>query len=176
MCLWKVGLPLQSKTGNHSHPEMTWGARNIAQPALLKLMILYTWDVCLSESLEVPKGSQATCSVWCGSRGGYGANAREIDLISIWFWVHQAILHSWGEVFPNWPIIWLTWKVLFALSLQRLWFGKLTSKPRHLGFSNTSQVMLIIKIGLRINMEKKKNQHGKSLAWSNNHRFNITDF
>ena len=41
-CLWKVGLPLQSKTGNHSHPEMIWGARNIPQPALLKLMILYT--------------------------------------------------------------------------------------------------------------------------------------
>ena len=33
--------------------------------------------------LEVPKGSQATCSVCCGSRGGYGANAREIGLISI---------------------------------------------------------------------------------------------
>ena len=41
-CLWKVGLPLQSKTGNHSHPEMIWGARNIPQTALLKLMILYT--------------------------------------------------------------------------------------------------------------------------------------
>ena len=27
-CLWKVGLPLQSKTGNHSHPEMICGARN----------------------------------------------------------------------------------------------------------------------------------------------------
>ena len=25
------------------------------------------------ESLEVPKGSQATCSECCGSRGGYGA-------------------------------------------------------------------------------------------------------
>ena len=31
---------LQSKTGNHSHPEMIWGAQNIPQPALLKLMIL----------------------------------------------------------------------------------------------------------------------------------------
>ena len=46
-CLWKVGLPLQSKTGNHSHPEMIWGARNIPQAALLKLMIHYTWDGCL---------------------------------------------------------------------------------------------------------------------------------
>ena len=41
-CLGKVGLPLQSKTGNHSHPEMILGARNIPQAALLKLMILYT--------------------------------------------------------------------------------------------------------------------------------------
>ena len=41
-CLWKAGLPLQSKTGNHSHPEIIWGARNIPQAALLKLMILYT--------------------------------------------------------------------------------------------------------------------------------------
>ena len=81
--LWKVGSPLQSKTGNHSHPEMIWGARNIPQAALLKLMILYTWDGCFRKSLEVPNGSQATCSVWCGSRGGYGANAREIGLISI---------------------------------------------------------------------------------------------
>ena len=40
--LRKVDLPLQSKTGNHSHPEMIWGARNIPQAALLKLMILYT--------------------------------------------------------------------------------------------------------------------------------------
>ena len=41
-CLWKVILPLQSKTGNHSHPETIWGARNFPQVALLKLMILYT--------------------------------------------------------------------------------------------------------------------------------------
>ena len=40
-CLWNVGLPLQAKTENDSHPEMIWGARNITQAALLKLMILY---------------------------------------------------------------------------------------------------------------------------------------
>ena len=97
-CLWKVGLPLQSKTGNDSHPEMICGARNIPQAALLKLMILYTWDGCLRESLEVPKWSQATCSVWCGSQGGYGENAREIGLISIWFGAHQSIMRSWGDI------------------------------------------------------------------------------
>ena len=111
-CFWKVGLPLQSKTGNHSHPEMIWGARNIPQPALLKLMILYTWDGCLRESLDVPKGSQATCSVWCGSRGGYGANAREIGLISIWFWVHRAILHSWGDI----SVLLFLWQCCWGLS------------------------------------------------------------
>ena len=57
---------------------MIWGAWNITQAALLKLMILYTWDGCLRESIEVPKGSQATCSVWCGSRGGYEANAGKL--------------------------------------------------------------------------------------------------
>ena len=61
-CLWKAGLPLQSKTGNHSHPQMIWGARKFPQAVLMKLMILYTWDGCLRESLDFPKGSQATCS------------------------------------------------------------------------------------------------------------------
>ena len=97
-CLWKVGLRLQSKTGNHSQPEKIWCARNFPQAALLKLMILYTWDGCLRQSLEFPKGSQATCSVWCGSRDGYWTNAREIGLISIWFGVHQYILCAWCYV------------------------------------------------------------------------------
>ena len=44
-CLWKAGLPLQSKIGNHSHPAMIWVAWNIPQAALLKLMILYTETV-----------------------------------------------------------------------------------------------------------------------------------
>ena len=91
-CFWKVGLALQSKTGNHSHPETIWSARNFPQVAVLKLMILYTWDGCLRESLEFPKRSQATCSVWYGSRDGYGANSREIGLISIWFGVHNTNL------------------------------------------------------------------------------------
>ena len=53
-----------SREGRAEDPgEMIWGAENIPQPALLKLMILYTLDGCLRESLEVPKGSQATCSV-----------------------------------------------------------------------------------------------------------------
>ena len=41
-CLWKARLPLQSKTGTHSHPETIWGTRKYPQAALLKLMILYS--------------------------------------------------------------------------------------------------------------------------------------
>ena len=61
-------------------------------------MILYTGDGCLNESLEFYKGSQATCSVWCGLRDIYRDNARDIDLISICFGVHRAILHAWGDI------------------------------------------------------------------------------
>ena len=41
-CLWKAGLPLQSKRRNHSHPQTIWGAQKFPQAALMKLMILYT--------------------------------------------------------------------------------------------------------------------------------------
>ena len=91
---------------------MLWGASNIPQAALLKLMFLYTWDGCLRESLEVPKGSQATFSVWCGLQGVYGANARETGLISIWFWVHRAISHSWGDI----SVLLILWQCFWGLS------------------------------------------------------------
>ena len=41
-CLWKAGLPLQSKTGNHSHPQTIWVPGKFPQAVLMKLMILYT--------------------------------------------------------------------------------------------------------------------------------------
>ena len=111
-CLWKVGLPLQSKIGNHSHADTIWVAWKFPQGALMKLMILYTWDGCLRESFEVPEGSQPTCSVWCGSRVGYGANAREIGLISIWFGVHQANLHSWVDI----SVLLVLWQCCWGFS------------------------------------------------------------
>ena len=91
---------------------MIWSAWHVRQAALLNLMILYTGEDCLRESLEVPKGSQSTCSVWCGSRGGYGANARVICLISIWFWVHWEILHSWGDF----SVLLVLWQCFWGLS------------------------------------------------------------
>ena len=78
-------------------------------------MILYTSYGCLREYLEFPKGSLATCSVWFGSRGGYGANAREIGLISIWFWLHRIILHSWGDIrilLVLWQCCWGLWSLV----------------------------------------------------------------
>ena len=50
-CLWKAGLPLYSKAGNHSHPQTIWFARKFPQASLKKLMILYTWDGFLRESV-----------------------------------------------------------------------------------------------------------------------------
>ena len=41
-CLWKAGLPLHWKTGNHSHHQTIWGARKFPQVAQIKLMMLYT--------------------------------------------------------------------------------------------------------------------------------------
>ena len=63
-------------------------------------------------SLEVPKRSQATFSVWCGSRGGDGANARDFGLISIWFLVHRAILHSLGDI----SVLLVLWQCCWGLS------------------------------------------------------------
>ena len=111
-CLLKTGVPLQSKRGNNSHPQTIWGAQKFPQAALMKLMILYTWDTFLRESLEFPKGSQDTCSVWCGSRDGYGVNTREIGLISIWFGAHRSILRSWGDI----SVLLVLWQWCWGLS------------------------------------------------------------
>ena len=111
-CLRKAGLPLQSKTGNHSHSQTIWGARKFPQAALMKLMILYTWNCFLRESLEFPKGSQATCSVWWGTQDGFGTNAREIGLISISFGAHRSILRSLGDI----SVLLVLWQCCWGLS------------------------------------------------------------
>ena len=111
-CLWKAGLSFLLKTGNHSHPQTIWGALKFPQAALKKLMILYNWDCFLRESLEFPKGTQDTCSVWWESRDWYGANARETDLISIWFGAHRSILRSWSDI----SVLLIWWQCCWGLS------------------------------------------------------------
>ena len=132
---------------------MISGARNIPQAALLKLMILYTWDGCLRESLEVPKGSQATCSVWCGLQGGYGANVMEIGLITIWFWVHRAILHSWGDI----SVLLVLWQCCWGLS------GVQSSKSRHLtGLIGKTQLLFTQSITIGPHYAGRGKSHGFS--------------
>ena len=81
-----------------SHLQTIWVARTVHPVALLKLMFLMTWDGCLRESLDCYKGCQATCCIWCGMWDGYGFNEGEMCFILNWFWVHQSILHSWGDI------------------------------------------------------------------------------
>ena len=85
-------------------------------------------ETVVSEILSSFKGRQTTFSVWCGSRDGYGANAREIALISIWFGVHRTILHSCGDM----SFLLVMWKFV-GDSLEfsqancgslRVWLGK----------------------------------------------------
>ena len=102
-------------------------------------MILYTWDGFLREYLEFPEGSLATCFVWWGSRDGYGVNAREIGLISIWFWLHWAILHSWGDS----SVLLILWQCCWGLSgvqsskswLLTSWLGKRNCSGHNAGAS-----------------------------------------
>ena len=51
----------------------------------------------LSQRISVVSSrSQATCTVFCGTRDSYGGSEVEMGFISSWFGVHWAILHSWG--------------------------------------------------------------------------------
>ena len=81
-----------------SHLQRIWGAQSIPWVAVLKLVFLQTWDMCLRDSVELPKGSQATCPVWCGTSEGSGANTGDLCLISSWFRVHRAVCHSSGDI------------------------------------------------------------------------------
>ena len=94
-CLWKGGSPLQSKTGNQLS---SWGDMEFMELSLsccTEINIhIYVY---LRESPQFPKGSQATCPVWCGTQDSYGANIGEMGFISSWFGIYQAILHSWDD-------------------------------------------------------------------------------
>ena len=73
----------------------TW---SFSRVAVLNLVFLSTWDGVLRESLELPKGSLATCRVWWGMQDGSGANSGESGLISMWFGVHGALSCSCGDL------------------------------------------------------------------------------
>ena len=62
------------RQGISSHLGTICGAWSFPRVAVLILIFISTWDGCLRESLSIPQGSQATCTVCCGSRDSYGAN------------------------------------------------------------------------------------------------------
>ena len=115
-------------------------------------MILYSWDGFLRETLEFPKGSQPTCSVWCGSRDDYGANAREIGLISILFGVHQAILLTWFDI-----SVLVLWQCCWGFS------GRQSSKSRFLSCLIGKRLLLCIqRRGIGPHLAEKGKSHGFS--------------
>ena len=64
-------------------------------------------------------------SIFPSIRDGYGENARKIGLISICFWVHRAILHSWCDIsvlLALWQSCWdATVAMILMCSLLQLW-------------------------------------------------------
>ena len=77
---------------------MTWGARSFPRVAVLQLVFLWTSDWCLKESLQLPKGSQATCPVRCGVPDGSGGNAEKLGFISSEIAVHHGISLSFCDM------------------------------------------------------------------------------
>ena len=63
-----------------------------------KLVFLCTWHGYLRESLELPKGSQVSCHMWCATRDGSGAKALQLGFILSWFGEHWSITGSCSDI------------------------------------------------------------------------------
>ena len=67
--------------GISSHLGMIWGAWSFPRVAVLILIFISSREGGLRESLSIPQGSQATCTVCCGTRDSYGVNEGEMGFI-----------------------------------------------------------------------------------------------
>ena len=114
---------------------MIWGAWSFPRVAVLILIFISTWDVCLRESLLIPQGSQATCTVCCGTRDSYGANEREMGFILCWFRLHRTILISWVDI----RVHLVLWQCSWGLS------GVLSRKSRVLTCLIRNTILLCMK-------------------------------
>ena len=94
----KLAQIFNQRQGISSQLGRIKGAWSFPRVSVLILILTLTWDRCLRESLSIPQGSQATCTVCCGTRDSYGANEGEMGFILCWFWLHRAILHSWVDI------------------------------------------------------------------------------
>ena len=74
-CWRKVGLPLQSKSGNQLSSADDMGWTDLSSCCFTEIDVPLDWDRCRRESLDFRKGCQAPCCIWCRTWDGYGANA-----------------------------------------------------------------------------------------------------
>ena len=62
-CLWKVGLPLQSKTRKQLSSRDNMRCMELSSSCCTVVDVPLDLSRCLKESLEFPKGRQTTCCV-----------------------------------------------------------------------------------------------------------------
>ena len=80
-CWWKVGSNLQSKTGNHISSWDDMGYMELSSSCCTDINIHIDLRRVSQGPLSIPQGSQATCTVCCGTRDSYGANEGEMGFI-----------------------------------------------------------------------------------------------
>ena len=80
-CLWKVGLPLQSKPGNQFSSRDDMGCMELSSCCCAEMGVPVDLDGYIRESLMLPKGREATFHVCCGIRDGFRASAGESGFI-----------------------------------------------------------------------------------------------
>ena len=116
----KLAYLFSGSQGISSQLEMIWGSQNFPRVVVQKLVFLYTWEGCLRVSLKLPKGSQASCLIWCATQDGSGANALQMGFILILFEWHRTISHSCSDI----SVLLDLWQCSWGLS------GVPTSKSR----------------------------------------------
>ena len=94
----------RSLTSSFEDRESALISRRYGVPGFFILLLYWNWWFSILET--VFSGNLSSClkgvkplvlndeDQW----DGYGANAREIGLISIWFVAHRSILRSWGDI------------------------------------------------------------------------------
>ena len=132
-----VAQIFNQRQGISSHLGTIWGACSFPRIAVLILIFISTWDGCLRESLSIHQGSQATCTVCCGTRDSYGANEGEMGFILCWFLLHRAILNSWVDI----RVHLVLWKCYWGFS------GVLSRKSRLLTCLIGNTILLCTKWG-----------------------------
>ena len=80
-CWWKVDSNLQSKTENQLSSWDDMGCMELSSSCCTDINIHIDLRRVLKESLSIPQGSQATCTVCCGTRDSYGANEGKMGFI-----------------------------------------------------------------------------------------------